>query len=361
MLRLSQNFRPTVVKFLPIWAPVFALAAVTLWLVYVNRSSEKVVSVISVAVIAVVTPLFMSRLKIGSEKVLGATLAAVLTVWLSVLVFGGGEPITEEFPACFFYRSQNKMPADLSVLMWPGGRFTSPLFYPAQLYRVHPERFNDASDPYGRILYHHLLQKAILEWLHWVYGSSWQPEVTRWDMPLSGNESYSALPGTVGQSEFFSANKIESTMGGNWFAAIHSGYPEEIAFPKATTVTVTPPSHNAEYGESAKIVVRNSFCTLSIDTRSSFTVSGISEYSLLAGLSPAQDVQYMTSTYVVEAKAQFSRLRGGDPDMPRYVAWAKQLIDELKGRFDERLIWRRTWEDYVVRNQVHQFGPVSDR
>jgi hypothetical protein len=90
---------------------VVAAVSFVAWLAWMNRASEKVITAIIAAMVALV----------------GAPIA--------VLVFGEELPITEVFPVGFIYEVKSKMPPNLPWSL-TNRRFMPSLFAPAQLYKT---------------------------------------------------------------------------------------------------------------------------------------------------------------------------------------------------------------------------------
>lgn len=66
---------------------------------------------------------------------------------------------------------------------------------------------------------------------------------------------------------------------------------------------------------------------------------------------------YWHQQFIVRATAEFPRYLMGHPKMPVYREWAEGIIRELAAAFDEEEIWRRTKENYVLRQHM----PATNR
>jgi hypothetical protein len=162
----------------------------------------------------------------ASEKIIGAVIptgfAAFIGVVLAVFVFGHEEPLSATFPSVFQYDSETKLPW---VPPWGiGQRWISDAYLaPVQLKGAKPEVFNDARDPKGMLLYHHLLQWAIVDWMAHAYGANWKAEILHFDLPDSREGSYKSTRGKDDQLTVLSAQNIESLLTGNSFSTTHPG------------------------------------------------------------------------------------------------------------------------------------------
>ena len=311
--------------------------AVAFYIVWMNRASEKIVTaVIPIAV------------------------AALVGIYLAVFVFGGLPPISEKFPSSHMYRIKDKIPASAGlprVLWWR--RFTSSLFAPAQLARSHPERFNDQNDENGATLYHHLLQKAIIDWMGMRYRATWEIEILNLDLPTAVVQQFQPAVDATEPSVTLSTEQIDKLLQGNIFAGIHTGIPPKLALPPGTQLKIRAPHREKAGWELGEIILKNNFCNLSIQTRYSSWQRGVGSYKRLAGLSDEDDQLLATATYIVTINTTFSRFRSGHPDMPKYESWARQMANELRKQFDEEIIWLRTKEDYLFTQQVRQLGAAE--
>jgi hypothetical protein len=308
------------------------LTALAFYLVWMNRASEKILSaVIPVAV---------------------AGLAGII---IAVFVFGGEPAITAVFPSSFQYRLPSKMPLNLPLVLM-SRRFSQSLFAPAQLFIVHPEFFSDPADANGESLYHHLLQRAIIDWMGMTYAGTWQVEVLQFDLPIGREGRFQAIEGASEKSEKLSTEQIEKLLKGNKFASIHAGIPPRIALPPGTKLTITPPQAKTSFFETGEIFLQNKFCSISIKTQASSWFAGIGSYKRLAGITDEENAKLATSNYIVRINVRFDRLRSNHPQMALYRTWASELSEGLKGQFDEQVIWSKTKEDFIFSQLKGQSG-----
>ncbi len=315
-----------------IFAVLLILTLGVFWLVWMNRASEKIIT--AVVPIAV---------------------AALIGVALVVFVFGGESPISEVFPASFLYSIEEKMPADLPWML-SRHRFTSMLFAPNALHEVHPEYFKDPNDTNGGMLYHHLLQKSIIDWIGTLYRGSWQAEILHFDLPGSSELRFQPAAVPAEPSKILSTKDIEKLLKENKFGEIRTGISPQIALPPDTRMVITPPEHKNGSLDRGEILLENRFCRVSIQTEVSSWMRGAGGYKQLAGISDEENDHLGTATYIVRFRAEFTRWLSGHPEMPKYKRWARQLADELKVQFDEQVIWQKTKEDYLFWKQTEQFG-----
>ncbi|MDA2913223.1 hypothetical protein MYX77_04555 [Acidobacteriia bacterium AH_259_A11_L15] len=313
--------------------------------------------VLVLLIIATAAAFYLAWMNRASEKIITAVIpiaiAAIVAVFLAVLVFGGEAPINQVFPSTFMYRIEGKMPVGLPrILEWR--RFTDSLFAPAQLHKTHPEVFKETTDESGATLYHHLLQKSIIAWMGMRYTANWETEITDFDLPTGREQRFQPAEDATEPSKVYSTEELVQLLEGNYFAEIHPGIPPRIAVPAGTKLTIRPPRRQNGGFEIGEILLKNDFCTLSIQTQYSGWMRGIGSYRRLAGISNEENHGLATATYRITFNARFSRLRSGHPKMPKYRAWASQLAAELRKQFDEQVIWEKTKDDYLFSKQVEQ-------
>jgi hypothetical protein len=294
----------------------------------------------------------------ASEKILSSVIpvaiAGLAGIIIAVFVFGGEPATTAVFPSSFQYRLPSKMPLDLPLVLM-NRRFSQPQFAPAQLFKVHPEFFSDPADVNGESLYHHLLQKAIIDWIGMLYRGSWQVEVLQFDLPAGRELRFQPTEGASEKSEILSTEQLEKILQRNRFADIHTGIPPQIALPPGTKLKISPPQTTAGSFETGEIILENKFCSISIRTQASSWFAGIGSYKRLAGITDEENEKLATANYIVRINVTFDRLRSNHPQMALYKTWASGLSEGLREQFDERVVWSKTKEDFVFSQLKVQF------
>jgi hypothetical protein len=303
-------------------------------LVYLNRESEKLLN----AVVPIAT----------------ASIAAII---IGGFVLGGLPTRSEVFSAEFQVQLKNKMPVELPwALRWR--RPTQSLFEPAALFKKNPKYFEGNGVP--TTLYHHLLQKAIIDWMGFNYRSGWQVELTQFDLPSAQVRTSGPSPALEGpKGDFYSSEQIAELLSGNYFARVDVGIPPEFVLPPGTQFSINPPTEKAG-AEIGTIRLRNRYCTVLVTTTFSSYMRGIGGYKQLAGLSQVQDEELGSISFLVRINVKYNPVLSGSPDAMKIKRWADQLVDGLRGQFDEERIWAQTKSDYLFRKQVDFFGPVRD-
>jgi hypothetical protein len=293
------------------------LVALTFWLVYVNRGSEKVIS-----------------------AALPIAIAAVVGVFLTVFAFANEPDISKAFPVTFFYRAENATPVSP-----PFRRNHNDVFLAARLLKDDPSKANDGTG--GSLLYHHLLQKALFEWIAFKHAGAWDSEHLSFD---AGTKMFLSGPvrGRAEPSLKIERKTIEEILSGNWFAS-SAGMPLGLTVPVGTKVTIRPPGSSSGGMIESEIRFSNPVCTLTITTTPIEWGGGLGAYQTFTALSidEAQKL-YKHATYTVRGVVSFKRYRVGDPSLPLIKRWATQILDGLQSEFDEQIVYRETRDNFIL-------------
>jgi len=240
-------------------------------------------------------------------------------------------------------------------------RFSPAGYTVTKLYEQKPDVFKAAKDDMGASLYHHLLQKLLIDWMGMLYRGSWQTEILVFESATGREMRYQpAQPTAPEPSVILTTDEITKRMTGNMFAGIYPFIPPQIALPPDAQLVIKPPTRQGVF-ETAEIVIKNRFCTISIVTEQAGWIRSIGSYARLARLSSEESAKYGTANYNVRFKAEFSRLYSGNPEMPKYKRWARQLLDGMKAQFDEQTIWEKTWNDYLFFKETAERPPLWRR
>ena len=233
-------------------------------------------------------------------------------------------------------------------------------FAPAALFKERPELFRDKADQDGATLYHHLLQKSLIDWMGLVYRGSWRTEVLTFESAIGREMRFQPAPsaGEEEPSRVLKTEEVAKLVRDNKFAGIDTVISPQIALPPKAELMVTPPTKRADgIQEVGEIVIKNKFCKVSIRTENSGGIRSIGAYRDLVGMSLQESGNLWTARYIVRFEAEFSRWWSGNPQMPKYKKWARQLVDGMKAQFDEELIWRGVREDYLFQKAIEHPKP----
>jgi hypothetical protein len=311
----------------------------------------KAALVLLVLILATVVAFYIVWMNRASEKIMSAVIpiavAALVGVFLSVFVFGEAAPLIVTFPTVFLCRFSDKTP------FIPPTRPT--LFSLAEipeLLKDHPERMAD--DTQGGTLYHHFLQRAIIDVLMQHHRFSWETDIRRFDTGFTYVMSGPSVAASTRNTKV-SSSQMKDLLSGNRFADSKFML-SDLTLPPETKLIVRTPAANAAVGEKGEVILRNDFVVLSITTRPSMWMRSLGPYRLILGYSWDQDKDFETTGYIVTITPDFSKVRAGHPEMSKYKHWVDQIVSELQTAFDEQLIWTKTKEQFIFVKQLLQFG-----
>jgi hypothetical protein len=320
------------------------------------RATDVILLVLGICLLGIAFLVWQNR---GSEKIMSAVIpagfAAAAAIFLAIVVFGQQQPVAETFPAAFHYVSSTKLPwfAPWGI----GDRWISDSYLaPAKLKEDNPSTFAGKTDADGMLLYHYLLQWSAVRWMATAYGANWKAEILHFDLPDSREGSYRSTRTDAGGVAFLSAAQIQSALQRNPFATVSVGLPPTIALPPGTQLRIKVPQNSSDTGEISLV---NNLFTLTIQTTCSQYKHSAGTYAKLAGLSEAEDQALMKVVFLIKARVEFNRWKSGNPEMADYQAWANQFLTEFKDSFDEQVVWARVKNDYLLRRQIEQLGPMK--
>jgi hypothetical protein len=309
------------------YAIFFVLVSVTsiaFYVVWMNRASEKIIT-----------------------AVLPISVAALIGIFMAVFVFGGQAATTVQFPAMLIFKAPENIPVALPFRPVQTSLFLVPL-----LAKTHPEVMRDTVNDGGVTLYHHLLQKSIIEALSLRYSSSWRAKIIRYDTSTGNSTQYGQADAVGGPSRKITKDEMATLLTGNRFAKLHNGITEDLVLPPGTNIQIQPPHNDPKLGQVSSITLDNDFMRVTIETRSSSWGFLFGGYRLILGQVSDTNTDLREATFEITIKHEFKRLRTGHPEMPQYKAWAGQLTEEIQREFDEQKIWAKTKEDYAFAKQL---------
>jgi hypothetical protein len=285
----------------------------------------------------------------GSEKVVttaGLGLVGLIGALVAVIVFGAQPPLRKVFSSTYLIKLSNQQP---HPLMGTSPRFTYGIYEIQQLTKVHPELFTNLENLPRSTLYHHLLQKNLVDWIAARYPGSWEIEIA--PIGLMGEMTEPARPPDESQTRVTPA-QLEEKLSGNFFSNMLGPLQNtSFSLPPHTMLQVFTPSmkDGLEVGE---IELRNPFCMLRVTTRNVTWFRGAGIYKQVLHLSDGENSSLATSVYTVRTEVNFSRTLNGNPDMPRYVRWATSISEGLQDQFDEQVIWNKTRDSLLLQHTL---------
>jgi hypothetical protein len=307
---------------------VLAVATGVFWLVWMNRASEKVLT-----------------------TVITISIGGVVSIVLSTYFFSSVPQVRSAFPVCMSYQLDGSSiwvrPPHLSAGHHAG--FSFGLL--RELQKQKPELFvghaKQVGDPEIIRIYHHLLQKEIIDWIGLMFRGTWSPEILVLDTPVGTGTTFGPSAKSSGESRILSTPEIENLLEGNLFAKIHN-IPPAIAVPLRTTVNIKVPGSDMGPKGKGVITFRSNMCSLSIETECNQAIVGLGSFQPMLNLSYEEAYKFTTVTYLLRIKADFCRWKSGHPDMPKYRHWINQIAEILKSNFDEQVLWGKAKANYAL-------------
>jgi hypothetical protein len=307
-------------------------------------------------VIATAFAFYLVWMNRGSEKIISAVIpisvAALLGVFLTVFVFGGEPTETVEFPTMLAYRAADNIPVILPFR--PPNQ--TPFLVP-ELEQSSPELLKD--DANGMVVYHHLLQRSIIETLALRYGQSWDTKILRFETSTGNEMTWGASENSVNSKTLIPWAEIEQNLGGNRFAHARTIFDQGLVLPPDTTLAIQPPRTDQKFGDISSITIDNPFLRLTIQTRASQWGPLSGGYRAMLGVPKRSVTDLRQANYIISIRKEIKRLRTGHPDMPRYKSWAQQITQELQLEYDEQRIWAKAKEEYLFNKQLPEPEPVQ--
>ncbi len=311
------------------------------------------VLILTTLVIATLCAFYVVWMNRASEKIITAvipiSIAALVGVFMAVFVFGGERAETIEFPTTLIYRTSDNLPVGM-----PFRPLSQTLFLVPQLKQSSPDMLKD--DANGMILYHHFLQRSIIETLALRYGHSWETKIVRFETSAGNRMTWGPSGDVGGSQKVIPWSEIEQDLHDNRFAHVRTLFNNGLVVPPDTTLAIQAPHTDAKIGEASSITLDNPFLRITIQTSLSDWGVLFGGYRLMLGESNDTNTDLRQASFVITIKKEFKHLRTGHPDMPRYKAWAQQIAEELQADYDEQRIWSKAKEDYLFSKQL----PTAD-
>jgi len=277
----------------------------------------------------------------GSGKIIEGVIPATFAVLIGVLLTTGLaklEPITAVIPATFLTSSTTHLPIFLPDRQ--GAMAVN--FLPSELLQRDPAAFSSGNDA---MLYHHLLQAAIIQELATYFQFSWLPTITR--VRVGGGVSTTFSGGPKGRK--LEKSELDGVLAGSKFAGFHVGGASSLVLPLKTSMTVRLPT-DQKGGEVH--FEKSGFFDLKIETDYSSGGVGLGGYGSFFRESQGElQKLFWSENYTIKVTATFAGYRSGHPDMPNYRAWANAIVDVLKNGFDEGEAYARTEHSMVLKRQ----------
>lgn len=269
-----------------------------------------------------------------------------------VFAFTRPEPISRVFPVVFVVERASLLP--IVIPDRPFG-FLS-LHLADEMRQLDPKTFEqpkgqDEGFDFIVPLFHEFLHKVIVDSLAAKQFGTWRMRTERFGG--SGFEQFGPMPDAGSySSKVLTTEELTQAFSTNRFARVHSMF-GKWALPPGTELQIDVPHHDPQLGQTGVIRLKNRFCEMTIRTVVSMSVVGLGSYTALVGI-PQEEAQkmYWTLQYIVRINASFPWYLIGHPDMAVHREWADGITEELTHAFDEESMWRRSIENYMLRQHL---------
>jgi hypothetical protein len=320
------------------------------WFVWMNRASEKIVT-----------------------STLPIAVAAIVGVVLAGLVFGGDADYEAVFPVCYMLDLDSKLPLDSmdemnklpteNSTVFGSHRFSFGQSPVPELKKQRPDLFADKTkNDFSVNIYHHLLQRSLIDFLAMRYWGSWKAEALLFNLGSIGFGRYGGNinPDTSLGRTVLTAADLEKILKGNWFARIHRWPSLQLSLPPDSKIAIRVPAGGPDATGRGEVRISNRFCTITLATEVALPIRTIGEYRIMTGLSDEQVRDLATNVYLLRAHVHYTRWLFGHPEMKAHKEWATQLVNDIRNQFDEQVIWTLVKED-DLRSHLHPPEPLRSR
>ena len=309
---------------------VLVTAAITAYLAFLNRDSEKVMLT------------FLPALALG-------TIGALITI-----LFGLKEEIREvEFPALFTYEKESKalfgLRPDLKYL--PPSEIMASIHL-QEISKAHPKDLKNGPDDLGMALYGDIALRLVFDSLIQIFPMNWDVKTTQINLPFVNQKTFGPNQ-NVAKSEVLSWEQISAT-----FPQSHAmqapAYPlGKLAIPPGTKIWGSEERDQTGGLYKSIVHIENDFVDMEISITFSSGVADIGMYSLMIDLSPEQAQKYWTASYLIAMKAKFNAYRSGHPAMPKYKSWVNNAFESIRDQLDSQRHWERAKELLITKKILH--------
>ena len=322
----------------PLLVILLLLAMAFVWVVVQNRASEKLLAAAAGVFLLPALYWFAERfLPVWVQKSITpmvAAFGALIAVFLFTAPFQSRRAIGTAFlidatdigPVRFSGPLEGVMPIQLDTSV---------------LIPTLPREKWKADNDGGLLVYHHLLQRGILQNL--VSRADWATEVDRVGSPQGGIYERFQVRMTEPQ---ISTNTINSAFAANRFISAPFHRQHGLFVPPATTLTAVVPGP----GLVGVIQLENPLIKLRIETHmvSASTVL----YGRYARLTTGTNTNPCCGLvqYTIIVTGQGSWLRRHHPDMPKYAQWVQRITDRITESFDEEERWKVAIQQLTLRH-----------
>lgn len=302
------------------------LVCVTLYLVYQNRASAKIIENV------------VTAFCIG-------TVAILATVWFSLA------RVTKEheFVSTFIYDKTTKMPfscdafPEIAAYSDRGHGIGSIVQTvrdrdPSLFAQLMGERWTNEDIDRGDELYLDVLLRSIFDITAYAFGGNWKERVPSYRLAMR----VTATPEEVRKESVIVTLEDFATL-----------FPDNSAVTEIPGIDMTLPPNSKLSGSSdegrREMIIANPFFRATIALRFAESYAGVAPViQRLCDLPDEEKDKYWTVSFVVTLSAVFERLKGGHPDMALYEQWVDTTFEQIRNNCDSEARWKSLIETYKL-------------
>jgi hypothetical protein len=315
---------------------VIAIAIPYIWWIWENRGSDKF---LAAAVTVIAVPIAYSLAdRLPHEWMRKALTPFVLAVGATVVAFFFTEPAESNrvLQARFLMNGLDMTPVEMT------GILPNPLEASVLIPALARDKWSADGDG-GMTVYHHLLQRAILQTL--VQNPEWATERYRTNSGFGASyERFQIRSGE--QTAEIPVDEIKAIFSQNRFIA--APFPgNALHVPAGMKLAGSVASAD----RAGIIALANRYFELNIETRTRSSERFLlGPYARLSTGGATQDPRYWSVTYEVLVKGKARSPRRHNPEIPKLIDWTQRITDRLAGTFDEQERWKVAMQQLTLRH-----------
>lgn len=293
------------------WFSIFVIVlagAATAWLVFQNRTSDKVQMAFWPAV-------------------------AIATVGvLASIIFGLKDEVREEeFPAVFTYEKATLISLGIArkIDYRPISEWWA-TYHLQEIAKDYPEVFEEDKKHTGMNLYGDIVVRSVFDSIHDMHGWDVKRRRSSFSFGVGGGGYDADSPPPLKKlwkelsAEFPHSYAMRNSP---------SHFDTDVSFPPETEISGKEERNSSGGFQKTTIYMKNDFVDVQIEValRGGSIHTGI--YRLLPAM-PSEDVDIWTANYHVTMKAKWPGYKTGHPLMPKYKSWVDNVFESVRDRLD---------------------------